>query len=369
MYRVIQRLGLILTILVSGCSQDNKQQTAQVQSVNESSGLFGALLSESQQHEPVVAGKALTFPYDHLPHEQHAIEWWYFTANLSNVEAPDEVYAVQYTLFRFNQGLHQKNDWSDGQLYMAHASIHTPDSHLFEERFAHSGFAHTGVFAQPFTIRMDDWQWRSIGEALLPAELSVESQGATLSLALSSERPLVLHGDNGYSKKSQDGSHASYYYSHPFIKVTGSLLHQQTSTQLQGVGWFDHEWTSQLLDSSTTGWDWISMHLQNQHKIMVFRMRLHDRPSHYYASVIRPTGEVVPLSPEQFRFIPLEQQHENGKVFPAKWSLAIPEFGIDVKTQPQKAEQWNSGRFEYYEGAIAIDGTHKGVGFMELTGY
>jgi predicted secreted hydrolase len=40
-----------------------------------------------------------------------------------------------------------------------------------------------------------------------------------------------------------------------------------------------------------------------------------------------------------------------------------------ITMRDQKQQQWNQGRFEYYEGAIDNTGTHSGVGFMELTGY
>ena len=355
----------VMIALMWGCSPGAKETPQE----KPTTGLYGGILSDSQVNTRVTAERELVFPKDHLPHTEHAIEWWYFTTNLHNPDRPEQMYALQYTLFRFNQGNSRENAWSDGQLYMGHLSIHTPLGHVFEERFARTGLAHAGVFSQPFTIRMDDWVWRSHSEALLPARLSVSSQGVDVDLTLSSAGPLVLHGQDGYSQKSASGSHASYYYSQPFIKVTGHIQEAGKTSKLVGDGWFDHEWTSQLIDASTAGWDWLSMHLDSGHKVMVFRMRLNEQPPHYYASYIEPSGTLRSLVPDQFSFVPIVQSHFKGRDFPSEWSLEIPELKIDITTKPQKQQQWNLGRFEYYEGAIDITGTHSGVGFMELTGY
>jgi predicted secreted hydrolase len=67
--------------------------------------------------------------------------------------------------------------------------------------------------------------------------------------------------------------------------------------------------------------------------------------------------------------VPTGQTEVAGRPFPLTWRLSLPQQNIELKLQASKTDQLNPGRFEYYEGALMISGTHSGTGFMELTGY
>ena len=86
---------------------------------------------------------------------------------------------------------------------------------------------------------------------------TLKASGADFSYALTldADRPLVLQGDAGYSKKSERGQ-ASYYYSQPFFKATGTLTIDDKPVDVTGQAWMDREWSSQPLASDQTGWDW-----------------------------------------------------------------------------------------------------------------
>ena len=67
------------------------------------SDLFAAdnyqlLRSSPAGYAPVVPGKNIQFPRDHLPHSAFKIEWWYLTANLTDDSGGE--YGVHWTLFR-----------------------------------------------------------------------------------------------------------------------------------------------------------------------------------------------------------------------------------------------------------------------------
>jgi predicted secreted hydrolase len=145
----------------------------------------------------------------------------------------------------------------------------------------------------------------------------------------------------------------------------------QLTHKVSGQGWFDHEWTSQLLDQQTLGWDWFSIHLDGGEKLMAFRMRLRDNPNYVTGTLIEPNGTTTTLDNGTITINPLayELDTDNNKKFPTQWSLTIPQRDMAITISPQKQKQWNRGRFLYYEGAIGIAGTHEGEGFMELTGY
>ena len=349
----------------------------------------------------------MSFPQDHGTHDQFDIEWWYLTANLQD-EAGDP-YGLQWTLFRFknprprssqtegsNPSSSLKNSpvtlnestvsldkkWHNDQIYMAHASIHSLDTHWFSEKFARGGVGNAGLTVLPLNLFIDDWQWlNSDGDTgLFPSTLTFSATDtskpnaeASATFTLNQTGPLVQHGDNGFSVKSNSG-HASHYYSAPFISIEGELTQAiDTVTtapiKLKGQAWFDKEWTSQLLDTGTQGWDWLSLHLDDGNKIMAFRMRLKNQDDHVTGSYITSTGEQITLQPGDLTLQPVSVKKVDGRQLPLIWKLIIPSKKIDLTISTLKDKQWNNAAVPYYEGMVKIEGSHGGVGFLELTGY
>ena len=349
----------------------------------------------------------MIFPQDHGTHDQFDIEWWYLTANLQD-EAGDP-YGLQWTLFRFknsrprssqaegnNSSSSLKNSpvtlnestvsldkkWHNDQIYMAHASIHSLDTHWFSEKFARGGVGNAGLTVLPLNLFIDDWQWlNSDGDTgLFPSTLTFSATDtskpnaeASATFTLNQTGPLVQHGDNGFSVKSNSG-HASHYYSAPFISIEGELTQAiDTVTtapiKLKGQAWFDKEWTSQLLDTGTQGWDWLSLHLDDGNKIMAFRMRLKNQDDYVTGSYITSTGEQITLQPGDLTLQPVSVKKVDGRQLPLIWKLMIPSKKIDLTISTLKDKQWNNAAVPYYEGMVKIEGSHGGVGFLELTGY
>ena len=367
--------GLIVLGIISTTYYFNSNDGA-----DNGGALYGGLISQQTESlEQVVKGKLLQFPEDHQPHPEFAIEWWYFTANLRANTASEQSYSLQYTLFRFNQGNKRANAWADGQMYMAHASLHTPEHHYFSERFARGGHKHVGVTNAPLTLRMDNWLWQANTDLLLPAALNLNMSSAerdvSMQFSLDASGPLILQGESGYSEKSSTGSHASYYYSQPFIQVEGMITENIDATadpvSVSGQGWFDHEWTSQLLDQQTLGWDWFSIHFDDGSKLMAFQMRLKDSTDFVTGTLIDRSGGSSVLKNGSITLTAndYEIDQESRIQYPVGWRLRISKSNIDLNISPQREKQWNDGRFRYYEGAITVSGTHTGEGFMELTGY
>ncbi|MFT6702249.1 MAG: putative secreted hydrolase [Pseudomonadales bacterium] len=364
----------------------------------------------------------LSFPKDHYSHDDFDIEWWYLTANLKD-EAGNS-YGLQWTLFRFrNPAMSEfeeaesdkkegvlESPWNNEHFYMAHASVHSASSHWFSEKLARGNVGNAGLEQYPFKLFIDEWQWSnnlsnnepSVNEptvieptvnepginepgsaGLLPATLVfnaqlINSDGTTpnqqqlnVTLNLSNTGPYILQGDKGYSIKSADGQHASHYYSAPFIQAEGKLSFSNSniSTSVTGNAWFDQEWTSQLFDSATLGWDWLSLHLDNGDKIMAFRMRLEGQPDYITGTYINAIGESQILLPNDMSLAPVESTIVGNKTLPLLWTLEIPQRDILVNIKSIKNDQWNPALVAYYEGVVAVTGSHAGKGFIELTGY
>src|SRR4030088_1131888 len=218
---------------------------------------------------PVVPGRAFAFPADHGAHPEFRIEWWYVTANL--VDASGVAYGAQWTLFRqATKPGAQQEGWANQQIWMGHAAVTRADTHRFGEAFARGGVGQAGVEAKPFLAWIDSWEMRGSDQmrddTLAPLDLTASAADFSYALRLDADRALVLQGDAGYSRKSERGQ-ASYYFSQPYFKVTGSITVDDKQAEVTGQAWLDREWSRQPLAPDHIEWDRLSLHLNSGEKL------------------------------------------------------------------------------------------------------
>ncbi|MBU2879743.1 lipocalin-like domain-containing protein [Aliiglaciecola lipolytica] len=358
----LQNVILLTSLVLTACSEADKP----------SSGMYGGLLNQ-ENFSSAKAHTELTikFPQDHLSHPEFAIEWWYLTANLFDQQGNQ--YPLQWTLFRFSGGVTDSN-WSDGQLYMSHGKLSSKTDDWFEEVFARGGVGNADVSlaanSNAFTAYLDDWQWRSESADLFPATLNFNlNEDVNIRLTMKASGPYVLHGENGYSIKLSNHQHASMYYSQPFIDITGVIELPTAKIEVSGQGWFDHEWSAGLSDQATEGWDWFSLHLQDGRKLMLYQVRHGQLRNSWFGSLISSNGDKTHLTEQDIAASINGYSEIDGVKVPLNWSISLPQHQIDIRVSAFKKDQYNRGMFPYYEGAVSIEGSHKGLGFMELTGY
>lgn len=317
-------------------------------------------------------GIPLTFPADHGSHPDYRIEWWYLTANLKAADGTD--YGVQWTLFRSALAPRSAPNWSSPQIWMGHAAITTPTEQYVAERLSRDGTGQAGVTDAPFAAWIDDWHMQGTSaarqgtsDALSHLDLKARGQTFGYQLTLDAHGPIVPQGQGGYSVKSADGQ-ASEYYSQPFYSVKGTLTLPGGDVVVNGDAWLDREWSSQPLAADQTGWDWLSLHLDDGEKLMGFRLR--DAGAGFTSATwIAADGTPTPLPPGALKLTPLVTTEVAGHAIPTAWRLEIPSHGFSVTTRPINPQAWMATSFPYWEGPITFEGTHKGRGYLEMTGY
>ncbi len=353
------RIVFICAWLV-GCSEPAKQVTPL---------LFDGRLQASPRGLQVEPGLTLSFVEDHGAHPQYPIEWWYFTALVRDQQ--DTLYPLQFTLFRFH-GSESSEDGQPKSLFAAHSKIQAPQQTWFEERFADPNLGNVGVIAtpnEPFEAFLEDWRWQAKSDALLPATLRFNiNQRVSAQLQLTSQRPLVLHGVNGYSIKVPNSSQASMYYSQPVIQVEGVLNLQDGQRTVRGLGWYDHEFSGQLASPETLGWVWFSLHLNNGDKLMLFAMRQRGAAFQWQGSYIHANGEPKDLHNSDIKVDIIGTRTVDNQAMPLDWQLQIEKYDLNVSVSALQTDQFNRGLLSYYEGAVEVEGSHPGLGFIELTG-
>ncbi len=356
--------ALLMTTLLAACAEPPENQGF--------AGLAASVVEDSP-HEFLQPGpdKSLNFPEDFGPHPQHRIEWWYLTANLQTAEG--QPLGLQWTQFR--QALKPRladapapppENWPLEAAWMAHAAVSYDGQHRFLEKLARGDVGHAGAQAEPLRVWLDDWRlWEPAGGDSW--RLTVQADGWGYDLRLSNTDERVAHGDGGFSAKSFDGQ-GSMYFSLTDLKIEGTVTLNGKVHPVQGKGWFDREWSSQLLKTGQKGWDWFALHLDGGNKLMAFRLR-EDGRDFLSGSWIGPDGAVTSLGPDQLELAGEDWRvSENGRV-PGQFRLRIPDQNVDVRVTAPAGQYWNTGLYPYWESPVTVEGSHAGVGYMELTGY
>ncbi|WP_373960271.1 lipocalin-like domain-containing protein [Vibrio gigantis] len=381
MNRPIRVFFLTLSILfLLGCEEsghDSKQQTTQN---------MGSILGtetqtddetaiEKGQFSPVVKGVDITFPIDHQAHPDFRHEWWYLTGNLID-ENGDEL-GVQWTQFRFATAPENRSEqtkltaWQSQQIYMAHSAVTTEDKHYADEKWSRGQTELAGVSASPFRVYLDDWQWTSTTDDLFPATLNANSEQFSYSLILTSNSSYQKQGEQGYSTKSSDGKVASYYYSQPFINVSGEVAIDGVTHQVSGKGWIDREWSSQFLLDSQQGWDWFALRLSGETSLVVFQLRnsTTGKANYSHARLMNQDGSGITIKQQDISLTAIRQTKIDGRKYPTEWQISIPTQQIELTASALNPNAKMPLSVPYWEGPIIIRGSHSGSGYMELTGY
>ena len=310
-------------------------------------------------------GTTFDFPADHGPHPDYRIEWWYLTANLTSADGTP--YGLQWTLFRSALAPGERPGWQSPQVWFAHAAVTTPEAHFATERFARGGVGTAGVEAAPFRAWIDEWALE--GPDFDTLRMTAAGPAFRYDMALEAQGPLIFHGDAGFSVKSDEGQ-ASYYYSQPFYRISGTLHLPEGSVAVTGTAWLDREWSSQPLSGRQAGWDWFSLSFDDGTKLMGFQLRNRDDSAGYSSGTwIRPDGTTESLPNGAFTAAPLATHSVAGRDVPVQWQVAVPDRGIDVTVAAMNPDAWMGLSIPYWEGPVSVTGSHAGIGYLEMTGY
>ncbi|MBK1724914.1 lipocalin-like domain-containing protein [Thiocystis violacea] len=325
--------------------------------------------------DPVLPGRLPRFPDDQGAHPTFRTEWWYVTGWLS---LPDgSPLGFQCTFFRVRTGVGEDNPsaFAPRQLILAHAAIADPGLGRLRhaQRSARVGFGRAGYATGQARVWLGDWSFEQI-DARYQAKVSAE--GFAYNLSLVPDGPPLLNGDAGFSTKAPDPRHASYYYSHPRLKVSGGVTLDGHRHSVTGLAWMDHEWSSEYLPEGAQGWDWIGLNLDDGGALMAFQMRKADGQALWANATLQsPDGSARTFAPDEIDFTPLREWHSprTGTDYPVEWRLRIGSRQISLRPlmDDQELDSRRSTGTLYWEGAVrAFEGDREiGRGYLEMTGY
>lgn len=321
------------------------------------------------------------FPADHGPHEDFRNEWWYFTGNLA--DASGRRFGYQLTFFRSALApgeVASASRWRTRQVYMAHFALSDIDAgdHQAFERFGRGAAGIAGAENPPLRLWLDDWTVEAETDSGFPLRLRAAAGDVAIDLRLSPDKPPVLNGDRGLSRKSATPGNASYYYSLTRLGASGRVRTASGAYEVEGAGWLDREWSTSALGEDQAGWDWFALQLDDGRDLMLYRMRRKDGSTDPASAgtLVTADGRALPLAADE---LVLEVTRHwtsprTGVRYPTHWRLALPTEGLSLEVEPLIEDQEMDTWISYWEGAVAVRGEQRGralsgLGYMELAGY
>jgi predicted secreted hydrolase len=371
---VFHTILISIALLLNACAPQSTL-TAEFQTVD-----FSLEIPEGFTYAD--GSRPLTFPADFGAHPDFRTEWWYYTGNLSTPD--DRPFGFELTVFRVGLvpptvDLPDDSAWYGENLYFAHFALSDIAANEFHtyERYSRPGPGLAGAQASPYRVWLEDWSIVETGKDTY--RLQAAQDRIAIDLNLTDEMGVILHGENGYSRKGQELTNASYYYSQPRLRAEGTVQVQDETYQVSGLAWKDHEFSTGVLDKGQIGWDWFSLQFDDGSALMLFQLRESGGGTSDSSSgtFIHADGLTQSLQNENFSITVLDQWRSphTGGMYPSAWQIQLEEPKCELNIHPWMADQEiNFPAFTYWEGAVRFEGmcagkSVSGNGYIELTGY
>ena len=331
----------------------------------------------------------MAFPRDFGSHPEARTEWWYVTGWLQAADAAGAdaapTHGFQVTFFRSRTGIAatHPSPFAASQLVFAHAAVTDVRRGRLrhDQRIARSGFGIAQAAEADTAVRLRDWQLQreasSDGASIYSARVNSDSGRFGFALTLTTTQPVLLQGEQGFSRKGPHPDQASHYYSQPQLAVSGSLTLDSQTQSVRGRAWLDHEWSDTLLDPQAVGWDWIGINLADGSALTAFRLRRADGSALFAGGSFRSAGGATRnFASDDVRFTAGRTwtSSPSRARYPVQWTVQTPAGRFDVAAllDDQELDSRNSTGSVYWEGLAELrdaQGRVVGHGYLEMTGY
>ncbi len=343
----------------------------------------------SRPFEAATPGYRFSFPRDHGAHSNFKTEWWYFTGNLTS---DGKEYGYELTFFRrgIDHPQSEKNPsrWAIRDLYFAHFALTDGEGKRFlkTDKISREAIGKAGAKSDRLEVWIDRWRAAQNRDGTIHLQAEAEGEadlpGWKIDLLLTSDKPLVIHGTDGISKKGGEPGQASHYISLTRLQTEGTISIDGKERPVSGLSWMDHEFSSSMLNKNQVGWDWFSIQLEGGREVMLYQIRTAEGGEDPFSSgtIIEPDGTARHLPADAFILTPLRywKSKKSGADYPVAWRIEIPAERLTLESEPLLDDQElitsRSTRVAYWEGASRFRGKQdgnpiQGKGYIEMTGY
>jgi predicted secreted hydrolase len=186
-------------------------------------------------------------------------------------------------------------------------------------------------------------------------------------------KPFVLQGDRGLSQKGPGSGNASYYYSYTRLSTDGIVVVDGDTLSVSGSSWLDREWSTSALGPDQVGWDWFSLQLDDGRDLMYYQLRNRDGSASRFSEgvLVDENGTKTSLGRSDVRLTVQDRwtTPDGSRTYPVAWRLQVPEENVDLQIRAAFPDQEMDVSVRYWEGAVGVNGSATGRGYVEMTGY
>ncbi len=318
----------------------------------------------------------LKFPQDFYYKEGYRIQWWYFTGHL--FDRAGREFGYELTLFVVGvQTRAYRSKFGVDNIYISHFALtDVAGGRYYPSEKSDSGaFGFAGASSKDLKVWVEGDRMEGTTERI---HVSAAGKDRALELELTPAKPVVLNGQKGYSRKSEDSPEiASWYFSYTDLNTSGSLKIGDKIFSVRGKSWFDREISSGRMGKGEKGWDWFAIQLDDGREVMLYMMRKADGTADRYSSgtFVHKDGRYRHLAADDFSINASGhfKSAKTGALYPSQWEIRVPGEGLALKVKPLLADQefvatGSTGNY-YWEGACRVEGSASGRAYVELTGY
>lgn len=316
------------------------------------------------------------FPNDFYYKEGYRVQWWYFTGHLFDREGRE--FGYELTFFAVGvQTRAYKSKFGVDNIYISHFALtDVAGKRYYSSEKSDSGaYGFAGAEVKDLRVWVDDNKMEGTTERIHIAALD---RDRSFELELTPAKRVVLNGQKGFSRKSEDSpAIASWYFSYTDLATSGSLKIGDKTFSVHGKSWFDREISSGRMGKSEEGWDWFAIQLDDGREVMIYIMRKADGTADKYSSgtFVYRDGKYRHLNIDDFSITSSRhyKSARTGAQYPSQWEIRIPGEGLTLKVTPLLEDQefiatTSTGNY-YWEGTCRVEGSAAGRAYVELTGY
>jgi predicted secreted hydrolase len=327
---------------------------------------------------PPSDGKVI-LPDDLFAQPDVQTEWWYYTGHCKSESGKE--FGFELVFFKRRTDLDRIGivpmTVLANPMYFAHFAISDIDGQKFR-------YEHIRSFNKPFDVpvsmsetacdvRLGDWSLREVaGKHILHGTLE---GGFVFDAVLESDKPLVLNGDGGITRK-KDGS--SKHFSYTRMNVSGQTSTDGGVEKFTGSAWMDREYGIW----GPGNWDWFSIQFDDDTELMIYQFsgEADELAGASTGTFVDRDGACTYLERKDYEIEVLStwKSEKTGAEYPSRWKVRVESLGIDIEIASLIADQELDTRgttmIVYWEGACKVTGTKNGnsIGgraYVELVGY
>ncbi len=352
-----------------------------------------------------------------LPHASSKMEWWYVNSHFTTTEGkPDSMFAAFFRVDVTADGAAARRfshfltwalvDAANGRYY-PHTLLDPKAPALgLEELEQGTGprdarlvralkevlarnvvplpdrmmAAEAAVSLDSLSLDFGGNRFRKLPTGEYALDLSVPQDGITLQLQFAIDKPVVRHGDSGVVR-GLSGEDMYYYFS-PRCRVSGRLGIDGVVADVDGDGWYDHEFGEHRDGSPSdakVAWNWVAAQLDNGYEVSAYDLIDKQDPSRSHGRwvvVIDPDGQQRSYDDFVFDAMDSWTSTRTFNEYPTRYLLRVPaaNIALDISAAfPQQEMITLISAPGFWEGLVEITGTVDGVrtngrGFVERSG-